>query len=501
MRTFILTAGLCVLVGLVLVGTAPEALADDICGCCGQPVKAKPAKCPECKPYPCCECTKPKKPKCPPKYNNRRFLENWRPCLCVPYCEKGDWSDRLKAMRLTKRGNIWVDVGGQVRFRFESFNNVGFSQPNDDSWMLARVRLHTDIHFGDHLRVFIEGIYADQVENRVLPGGPRAIDINQGDLQNAFVEAKGPVFGCYEAGVYGGRRELQFGKQRLVSPLDWANTRRTFDGAGVWAKRGEHHVDAFISWPVVVRRNQLDEWFVGDRLFWGLNYKNTRLTCVTWEGYFYTLNDNRNATSQDRYTVGGLVYGKIPNTRFNYEAEGAYQFGHVPGDTISAGMFSGVFGWSPCIAWTPRFELGLDYASGDPNGSPTQAGTFNPLFDLAHKYLGHADLIARKNLLAGQVAMHLHPTSKLTLSVWWHAFFRANTADAAYRVPGAVLRAAGGNTSRDIGSEIDLMLKYKVDRHWTVAFEYAHFFTGDFINQTGPSADTDFWWVGATGTF
>lgn len=487
MRTFVVALGLS-LVGSALVALAPVASADDA---------------PACKPYPCCACSKPEKAACPPQYDNRRFLENWRPCLCVPFCEKGDWSDRLKANRLTRRGTIRVDVGGQIRMRFESWSNAGFGGPaiNDDSWLLARARVHTGIHFGNHVRLFVEGIYADQVENRRLPGGPRPIDVNQGDLLNAFAEIKGPIGGCTEAGAYAGRRELQLGKQRLVSPLDWANTRRTFDGAGAWARRGHHRIEGFVATPVVVKPRQLDDWLTDDRLFWGANYTNTRLDCVTWEAYVLGLNDDRVNTRQDRYTAGARADGKIPNTRFDWDVEGAYQFGHVIGDTISAGMFSGTFGWAPCLCWDPRVAIGFDYASGDANGSPTRAGTFNQLFPLAHKYLGHMDLIGRQNNIAGRLEAHVKPTKKLTLSVWLHAFWRAETADAVYNAGGGVLRASGGSTAAEVGQEIDFMIQYKIDRHWTAAFEYGHFFPGSFISQTGPSQGVDFWWVGAQGTF
>ena len=234
--------------------------------------------CPDCPDNPCCECRKAKEPPCPAKYNNRRFMENWRPCLCIDKCDRGDWSDWFKAYPLTRNKAIWVDVGGQIRFRFESFANQAFGAPADphDAWMLMRARLHADVHLGRNFRVFAEGIYADQYEEREL--GARPIDRNRGDLLNLFFEAHGEG-GFGKGGAWIGRRELQTGKQRLVSPLDWANTRRTFQGIGGWWERNFHSVEAWVTNPVVIDYRDFDEEN-DDVIFWGVDYNNRVQTCV-----------------------------------------------------------------------------------------------------------------------------------------------------------------------------------------------------------------------------
>ncbi|MDF1700948.1 MAG: alginate export family protein [Planctomycetota bacterium] len=461
--------------------------------------EAPKCECIDCPDYPCCECRKAKPDPCPAKYNNRRFLENWRPCLCVPKCDRGDWSDWYKAYPLTRNKSIWVDVGGQVRARWESFGNIGFGAPADphDTWMLFRARAHADVHFGNHFRLFAEGIYANQWENREL--GPRPVDRNLGDLLNLFVEGK--VDGGFgEGGLWVGRRELQTAKQRLVSPLDWSNTRRTFQGIGGWWSKGFHKVDAWVTNPVVIDHDDWDD-VNEDVAFWGAEYTNSTRTCMTWGAYLYGLN-NDTARDENRYTVGARVDGKIPNTRFDYDTEAAYQFGDQAGNDVSAWMFSGTFGWKPCTACgDPRLGVGFDYASGDSDPTDGTVGTFNQLFPLAHKYLGHADILARQNLVAARVEGSYKLFDKLTFKGWFHAFWRADTNDAAYGVTGGVLRPAGGNSDSELGTELDLMLAYKIDRHWTAFVEWAHFFTGSFIDNTGAHKDVDVWYLSIQGTF
>lgn len=456
----------------------------------------------ECENYPCCTCRKPTEPKCPTKYHNLRFMENWRPCLCKSRCDMDDWSDRLKGMSVA--GRLWMNVGGQVRFRWESWHGQGFGAAgpaSDDSYMLGRFRLHADIHWGDNLRVFVEGMYADQWDEREL--GARGIDINRGDLLNAFAEWQGSIGGNSTGGIWAGRRELQYGQQRLVSPLDWANTRRTFQGAGLSWQKGGHDVDAFWTHPVTIEADSGDDWNE-DVTFAGLNYRNTVMNCREWEAYLYRL--ERDAVGlrvdQDRWTIGGLIDGKISNTRFDWGAEAAYQFGDMGGDDISAYMACVTFGWKPCVGnWSPRIGVGLDYASGDSDPTDGTAGTFNQLFPLAHKWLGHADVLARQNVVAARFEASAKPTDKLTLLAWFHGFWRADTADAAYGVTGAPSRLPGGNTDRALGTELDIGATYKIDRHWKAFVEWAHFFTGDYFTNTGAGEDVDAVYLGIQGTF
>ena len=47
--------------------------------------------------------------------------------------------------------------------------------------------------------------------------------------------------------------------------------------------------------------------------------------------------------------------------------------------------------------------------------------------------------------------------------------------------------------SREVGQEIDVVLKYNFSRHVTLEAGYSHFFPGDFIQESGPANDID--WV------
>ena len=89
------------------------------------------------------------------------------------------------------------------------------------------------------------------------------------------------------------------------------------------------------------------------------------------------------------------TWGKIDQTNWDFELEGAGQFGTVGSGNIGAGMFTAVLGYTfPIKEWSPRAYFEFDYASGDrkPGGG---VGTFNQLFPNGHSYLGYIDYIGR----------------------------------------------------------------------------------------------------------
>lgn len=445
----------------------------------------------------------PVKPPTPPKYDLLRYREDWWAYRCVDPCDRCDLSDRLKAISIGTPC-IWLNVGGQLRARYESFGEQNFgSIPGDDSWLLTRARLHADLHLGDNLRVFAEGIYADQDEREA---GPRPIDENHGDLINLFGEAMGWVSGATEGGLWYGRREMLFGKQRLIGPLDWGNTRRAFEGAGGWLKSCDWRLDAFWVEPVLV---DIEDWDEADdhAEFAGAYFSYTGACDRKCEAYVLHL-DRDNAKWQgvtgdeSRWTVGTAAWGPIAGTRFDYDVEAAYQFGTFEDGDISAGMVSAEIGWKPCApCWEPRIALGVDWASGDDDGAGGDLGTFNQLFPTGHLSFGWIDLVGRQNVVAARLTATVKPSPKVTVRADLHQFWRATEEDGLYTAAGALLRAAGGSDAKEIGTEADLQVKFAIDRHWELEAGLCRLWAGDFVRDTGPAKDVDFAYVSLTFTF
>ena len=446
----------------------------------------------------------PVKAKPPPKYELLRYREDWSALLCVPPCERPDLSDRIKAVPVAGDGCWWANFGGQVRVRCESFQNFAFGAiaDDDDSWFLSRVRLHADLHAGEHLRAYVEGIYADQDERTA---GPRAIDENHGDLLDAFVEAFGRVGPATEAGVRLGRFEMNYGKQRVIGAFDWANTRRTYEGVGAWAKTASRRLDGWVTRPVVVDADEFDERD-DDALFAGLYYADASCPDLKWDAYLLHLARDRAtwlgvADDETRWTVGLRGDGPFRGTRFDWDAEAAYQLGRFGGETISAGMVTAEVGWKPCgTCFEPRIALGADWASGD-DGAGGGLGTYDQLFPTGHLWFGYADFVGRQNVTAARLTATAKPGPKWTVRADLHRFWRSSEDDAAYNAGGGVLRAPAGSGERDLATEVDLTIKFSPDRHWDLEAGWARAFAGSFLEETGAHGDVDFLWLSAAFTF
>ncbi|MEO6971151.1 MAG: alginate export family protein [Chthoniobacterales bacterium] len=197
---------------------------------------------------------------------------------------------------------------------------------------------------------------------------------------------------------------------------------------------------------------------------------------------------------EKRYTVGGRVFGSSHG--FDYELENAYQFGQVGAGDISAWMLATEGGYTfKKACGTPRLALGFDYASGD-DGAGGDVGTFNQLFPLGHAYFGYIDAIGRQNIIDLHPGLYLKCAGdKLNLKAEGHFFWRAESADALYNAGGGVLRRGAPGTSKEVGSEIDLVANYRFNRHLNVEAGFSRFFAGKFIQQTGPDSDINFFYL------
>ena len=444
-----------------------------------------------------------------PGFKLLRFDEDWSQ---FDSSAGDDFYDPIKNVTLSADNDIWASFGGEYRVRAESWENFGFGAAStaDDTFVLARIKLHGDLHFGENFRIFAEGIAAHATD-RDLPGSRRALDVDSLDLRNLFADFRMPFGDGDSVTLRVGRQELLYGKQRLVSPLPWANAYRgPFDAAKLMFEVADWDVEGFYGRFAPVQKYQFNDWQPG-RDFWGVHASGqlgSEENPINAQVYYFGLdNDNTvtfNGTSGDelRHTVGARLFGKIADSGFDYDVEGAYQFGDVGSADISAWMFSARAGYGFAdTTWSPKLWVAFDYASGDDTAGDGDVGTFNPLFPLGHAYFGYIDIIGRQNIMDLSTGISVKPHEKVTVKLDGHLFWRAEEADAVYNAGGGVLRAAGGSTSDEVGQEIDLTVVYKASHHLTLQGGYSYFFSGDFIEDTGSSEDITFIYAQAKYTF
>lgn len=387
-----------------------------------------------------------------------------------------------------------VDVGGQVRLRYH--HEVGMGQDvagpgvlrfedTVHDIMLSRVRLYTNWKANECTRVYVEGIFADVTDDddTYLP---RPIDRNFGDFLNGFIDL------TLQEGttVRVGRQELLYGAERLISPLDWANTRRTFEGVKLMVAEGDWKVDGFYTYYVPVIPNELDEADY-QQPFYGV--------CSTYSGrknetldLYYIGYDNEHpgiiTSDFSLHTFGSRLYGSRGN--WLYEMEGGVQVGRQSGLGVDQEAGFGTAGLGrklPNHPWTPTVWFYYDYASGNFGGD--DFNRFNQLFPLAHKYFGFIDAVQRSNIEAPNVLLTMKPHKKWDFLMWYWYFMANSSAD--------IVPSIGGTPPQSLarthfGDELDLLAKYAISPRSSVLFGYSHFWRG---NKILAPEDADFFYT------
>jgi len=440
---------------------------------------------------------KPAAPRAGPKYPYLRYDEDFSYLDGEPGSYEPDFFDPIKNVHL---GPDWrLSLGGEVRVQVESETNKAFgaTEPANDTFEHFRLLLHADLKYGKLFRVFVQGIHAfDEDRDLAL----RPTDEDRGDLQQLFFDLR--LVGEESPWVVRvGRQELSYGNQRLVSPLDWATVRRRFDGVKLFAKAEAWDVDFFYVKPVLVQRRQRDRYdedfdFYGIyTTYKGIPHHGVDLYSFAVDDTGSRVNPNGRAGDKSTFTLGSRFWGKTG--RFDYEAEVAGQWGHWAGDHVRAWSASVDGGYTFGVAMTPRLGAGFDWASGDRNPRDSTVQTFDQLFPLGHAYFGYLDLVGRQNITGPNVSFSAWPVKdKVKAAIAWHHFWLAHERDALYNAAGAAMRRdPTGRSGREVGSELDVTLLWRVDTHSTLLFGWSHLWPADFIQETGVAENADLFYV------
>lgn len=420
--------------------------------------------------------------------------------LDTPGHEK-DIFDPIKRMDL---GNDWLlSFGGNFWYRYthETDSRLNAAGTNNDFHML-RTRFHADLWYKDKVRLFAEGIDARAFGSE-LP--PLVTDRNHADILNLFTDIKlanvnnGPVY------VRAGRQELLYGSQRLISTLDWVNTRRTFQGVKAFWRTPTWDIDAFWMRPMVIEKGNVDNWDTNQN-FYGLWASHRPKPGHLIDLYYLSLDNNRNVSPTNLslgnimqgnsivHTLGGRLVGNIDS--FLYELEGMYQFGQRSNLDISAFAVATGVGYRLPMPMNPQAWIRYDFASGDGKSTDGRSNTFNQLFPFGHYYMGFLDRVGRQNIHDFNAQFTMHPAPWITFISQYHRFYLANNRDYLYNAAGlATLRDITGQSGSHIGDEIDFRANFHVNRHQDVLVGYSKMFSGNFLEKQAPGISPDLFYV------
>ena len=412
------------------------------------------------------------------------------PCSCgvCPTCCSDCCSDGCAFGGLF--GDVLTNTGAELRFRYHNERGMfgGRFTPATYDALLTRLRVWGDVQLMENVAFHTEGFFADSTTN----DGFRPIDRNHGEARNMYMQ-----LGLTDnLAARLGRQDFLYGAQRVISPLDWANTRRAFDGAKlVYTGLEDWQLDAFYGNLVRVVVDGFDRSNYDVSLY-GLYGVYKGLDKSQIEPYY--IGFDHQALGFSRHMFGARVNGTGAGGLL-YEAEAAYQFGQDTGDSVSECFFTlgagGKLG-GVLSALKPTVWCYMDYATGDAGNNRAGNVGYNEVFPLTHKYLGFIDSVLRSNIIAPNVLMTMAPCDRVKFLVWYY-HFRAENDGAIVPGVGNAPQVTGAGR-RHLGDELDLLSTLKLNERNTVLFGYSHFWAGSRI--TGPN-DADFFYIQHTFSF
>lgn len=421
----------------------------------------------------------------PPPFKPDRTAEDYS-YLADPK-KRGDWSDPYKYVPLNKDGSIYLSFGGELRERFERFDEprFGFDAAPDDGFLLQRALVHADLHAGDHIRLFAQlGDHRAFGKKRALLNSP---DEDHVDVQQLFVDVM-PVKG---SALRFGRQEMMFNPlQRFISFRDGTNVRQNFDGARFTYSSGPMRLEAFLVRPVLLERGGFDDARNRDQAIGGLyaSHKIGKGGAMALDAYWFELKRQKLAggLEEKRRSIGLRFAGTSKG--FDWDNEAMYQFGEQGPRDISAWAASADLGYTLASSrWKPRLGLRFDAGSGDHDPTDDKVGGFYPLFP-SGPYHNEANLTSWTNLVALRPNVRVQPTARLTMLAGVQFKWRESRADAAYLGPSVALAPTRSNRAREIGQVWTFDATYQVNRNLGLRAYYLHHSAGTAIEAAGGKA-------------
>ena len=404
--------------------------------------------------------------------------------------------------------NVKITWGGDFRLRYEYKQDFDFNdEVNDkDGLWYARTRFNMGANFNNKVLLFFEGLDSREWVSNLSPKTQK----DNFDLHQLYFLLSKP--NDLPVSLKVGRQELIYGAKRLVSAPTWSNNIRSFDAVKVTYNPKLFDVDLF--WGNVVQYfdRKFNDGKFGEHFF-GLytTYKGIQGSRFD----LYTLNlidkhrlvtgEDKHEGDSERYTVGTRGEGKLPRyDAWGYGYEFAYQCGDKASDKIKAYAYHVDLNYSfTKFLAQPMIKIEYNFATGDNDPKDGKAETFNPLFPTAHEPYGIIDLFRWANMKEVALSLEFSPLKdRIKGYLQYHRFYLDETEDAWYNARGKkVKNGTFADVSDFVGEEADFYLKYKVLSFLELQCGYAHFFCGDYVEDTGSSDDADWFYLQTSISF
>lgn len=386
------------------------------------------------------------------------------------------------------RDDAYLSIGGEARLVYEFFDNNAFGAgpQDDDGFLLQRYMLHADLHVTDAFRAFVD-LKANPTAGR--EGGPRPPDRDDADLHQAFIDLSVRPTDDLRLTFRPGRQELFYGSARLIAHRNGPNVRQSFDALKLIARAEDWQIDGFFARPVLTDPESWDDDADDSRSLWSV-YATRTLKPINGGFDLYYIGFHNDAArfasgagDETRHTLGTRLFGKQGALDWNWELMG--QVGEFDDDRIRAWSIGTETGYTFAGAPTkPRVAIKANIISGDTDPDDNSLGTFNAMFPRGG-YFGEIGVVGPANLINLHPQVDFQLRRDLTLTVDSVFFWRYSEDDGLYAASGALVRGAGADAGRYIGTQPSVILSYRPTDQLTFIGTYSVFFPGEVIDATG----------------
>lgn len=386
----------------------------------------------------------------------------------------------LSAATSAAQTSVPVTFSGEIRARTE-WDRPGGGLA-EDVYTYLRSRLGVSAAPADGVRLLFQ-LQDSRVYGVAASSAAGNPDIT--DLHQAYVDLFARRHGR-ELTARVGRQEVAFGNERLVGPVGWSNTGRTFDGARVTiAPSGDDNTgrSATLFVATVEERGRhfgpatSTGTYPGDRAVAGALFTGRARRGGTVE--LAALYDNaakyRSYAESDRYTVYGR-FRSAADRSFGVDLEAAWQGGnqrYEPAATtsvrqdVAAWLLAARVGRQPAPGRTASAIIGVDVLSGDASPHDGSYHAFSTMYATNHPFYGLMDLF-------------LDPAARTNDAGLVDAFgsvTRTVSARTSLRADLHRFAAQAGPTG-EIGWELDVIAPVKLSPASALEIGYAAFRAG-----------------------
>lgn len=382
----------------------------------------------------------------------------------------------------------WLKLSGEFRTRIEGRAGFTYQPDNNDAYGLFRTRLNLELLPASWLDFYV------QAQDSRAPGydqGRPALTMRDPfDLRQAYVRLGG-ANRLVKFTV--GRQLLSYGAQRLIGPLDWTNTSRTWDAAKLEIGTADAKVDLFASSVVVIDpASQIDHHRPGNNIHGAYGSLKKIIPHSVFEPYLLWKTGHLSIWS------GGARVAAMPGTAglggFDYQLEYVRQWGHIGTLSHSAAAGYAILGYTLTPShWSPRLSAEYSHASGEKAPGGAVHHTFDQLLPTNHLFYGVTDPTGWQNMNMARFGAGVKPRKRLEVNADYRWLWLASAADALYDVAGkAAVRPRAGNTARHLGNELDFTAAWTASRQWKLGSGIGHLFAGDFLKRNSKGSGQTF---------